>query len=83
MNLLVKYADDANPLEPPDSDGLNVNKEFNNVIKWATENRMKNVNLQKTKKIVLRRDPNPKFIAQSFPIEYTEQLLNAIVTISL
>ena len=38
-NLLFKYADDTNLLVPEISD-VDINDEFNNVRKWADDNRM-------------------------------------------
>ena len=48
-NLLFKYADDTNLLVQDIFD-VDINDEFNNVLKWAENNRMI-VNLRKTKEL--------------------------------
>ena len=48
-NLLLKQASDTNLLVPEITD-VDINDEFNNVLKWAEDNRMI-VNLRKTKEI--------------------------------
>jgi len=52
-NLLFKYADDTNLIVPEITD-IDINDEFNNVPKWAADNRMI-VNIRKTKEIVFHR----------------------------
>ena len=55
INLLFKYADDTNLLVPEITD-VDINDEFNNVLKWAEDNYMI-VNLCKTNEIVFQTDP--------------------------
>jgi len=71
MNLLIKYTD-TNLLVPSDSD-VDLTDEFNNVIKWAAENKMK-LNHQKTKEIMFRR-LNPKLIVYPVPLQQIDSYL--------
>jgi len=52
-NLLCKYAADTNLLVPEITD-VDINDEFNNVLKWAEDNRVI-VNRRKDKEIVFQR----------------------------
>jgi len=52
-NILFKYADYTNLLVPKICD-VNTNDEFNNILKWAENNRMI-VNLRKSTEIVFHR----------------------------
>jgi len=51
INLLFKYADDTNLLVPEITD-VDINDEFNNVLKWAADNCMTVISL-KLKKLFL------------------------------
>jgi len=77
VNLLVRYSDDIN-LFVPSASGFHLIDKFNNVIKWAGENRMK----IKTTEIVSRRS-NTKFIVHLRPLEQIEQLCNAKLLVLL
>jgi len=70
-NLLLKYADDTNLLVPEQTD-ISLSEEFENVKKWACNNKMV-INFNKTKELVSRR-PNPRHYLYPDPIPYIEQL---------
>ena len=72
-NLLFKYADDTNLLVPEISD-VDINDEFNNVRKWADDNRMI-LNLRKTKEIVFHR-PSARYSLPSL-VTGIEQVVSA------
>ena len=73
INLLFKYADDTNLLVPEITD-VDINDEFNNVLKWAADNRM-TVNLSKTKEIVFH-GPSARYSLPSL-ITGIEQVVSA------
>jgi hypothetical protein len=57
INLIFKYADDANLLVPECTD-VQIQEEFEAIMQWAAANKM-TVSMTKTKEIVFRR-PDPK-----------------------
>jgi len=71
-NLLFKYADNTNLLVPEITD-VDINNEFNNVLKWAEDNRMI-VNLRKTKEIVFHK-PSARYLLPSL-VTGTEQVVS-------
>lgn len=74
FNILLKYADDTNLLVPEHTD-ISLADEFDNVKKWASENKMV-INYGKTKEIVFRR-PNPRHSINPDPIACIEQVCEA------
>ena len=66
-------ADDTNLLVPEITD-VDINDEFNNVLKWAADNRMI-VNLRKTKEIVFHR-PSARYSLPSL-VTGIEQVVSA------
>ena len=57
INRLAKYADDATLLVPEKTD-VQIHEEFNNITKWAADNKL-TVNMSKTKELIFHR-PNPR-----------------------
>jgi len=74
INLLLKYADDTNLLVPEHTD-ISLTDEFENLKKWAHENKMI-INYSKTKEIVFRR-PNPRHSLYPDPLACIEQVCEA------
>ena len=72
-NLLFKYVDDTNLLVPEITD-VDINGEFNNVLKWAANNRMI-VNVRKTKEVVFHR-PSARYSLLSV-VTGIEQVVSA------
>jgi len=71
---MCKLADDTSLLVPSNSD-VSLADEFNNVKKWALENRMI-TNMQKTKEIVFHR-PSPRKFVYLVPVDSIEQVPSA------
>jgi len=67
MNILVKYADDTNPLVTADRD-LDLTRKFNHIIYSAAENKMV-INLHKTKET-----RNPKLFVYPDPLDHVHQV---------
>jgi Reverse transcriptase (RNA-dependent DNA polymerase) len=76
INVLLKYADDTSLLVPEITD-LSISQEFENIKKWAIDNKML-INSRKTKDIVFRR-PNPYQVLQVNPVDDIEQVREAKV----
>ena len=73
-NHLTKYADDASLLVPEKTD-VQINDEFQNVLKWASQNKL-TVNMAKTKEIpIVFHKPNPWNYVPPNPISGIEQVL--------
>jgi hypothetical protein len=71
VNILFKYADDTNVLVPEITD-VCLADEFENIKKWASDNKMI-INLNKTKEIVFHR-PNPRHSLCPDPLAYIVQV---------
>ena len=65
-NIMFEYADDTNLLVPENTD-VDLNDEYNHVLRWATINGM-NINVAKTKEIVFHRPCSMKF-HMCYPID--------------
>ena len=71
LNELCKYADDMNLLSPENTD-ISLTVEFENVLRWASVNKMI-INVGKTKEIVFHK-PNPRTFLMPAPLEGVERV---------
>ena len=73
-NKIVKYADDASLLVPEKTD-VQINYEFDNVVAWASENKLR-IKMAKTKEIVFHK-PHPKNLLPPTTLPGIERVLSA------